>query len=328
MDYKVLSMEHVGEMAELLASRHREERSVFPFLDPYFEKVAHTRTIIEALLRQEMAIAIGAYNENKLVAFIASYVKIDHVFGRCAWVPYEGLACEKGVSVEIYRRLYAHIADEWIDKGCLKHYVIVPSARAQVVDAWLHLSFAYEQVYGIKPFDKKLTSVGTSFTTRMANERDKMHLSSVSSLIMAYQSTSPTYAVALPEMYKVIEEGYQGLVSDDDARVLLAFDGKELAGFTCGFLEKDNTSNMLLPYKGMELGVQATYGMYQGKGVGQALVNALFNLSMDEGYENSLTDWRISNLTSSVFWPKCGYEVVAYRMVRNIDPRILWASKR
>ena len=39
-----------------------------------------------------------------------------------------------------------------------------------------------------------------------------------------------------------------------------------------------------------------------------------------------ITDWRITNLASSTFWPKCGFKPVAYRMVRYINSNIAWAN--
>jgi len=46
----------------------------------------------------------------------------------------------------------------------------------------------------------------------------------------------------------------------------------------------------------------------------------------EKGYGNITTDWRITNLASSTFWPKCGFKPVAYRMVRFIDSNYAWAN--
>lgn len=326
MIIRELKKSDVLEVSKILSCRHRDERRSFEGLNKIFEDVELLEKIVSKKLEEDLLVSSAAFEGDKLLGFIISSIKTDKVFGRCAWVKYDGLALADGVNPDLYRELYADIAVKWIKLGCLKHFVIVPSAREDVINSWLKSGFAYEQVFGIKKLEYSKIEDVDGVLVKKATIEDKSDLESVSSLILSYQAKSPTYAVALPEMFDEIRRGYGGLASDEDSHVLLAYNEKQLLGFTCGYFDGDDNSNMMMPYKGTELGVAATNPDFQSRGVGTLLTKSLFNASIDAGYEYSITDWRITNMKSSVFWPKMGYEAYAYRFVRTIDPRAYWAD--
>jgi len=316
----------VNKAASILAARHRRERIEYPSLNQAFEDVQLLENIIKEQLAEPLSIAIVAYEGDELLGFLISQIKTGKVFGRCAWIAYEGLGIADGVDTSLYRNLYADISKRWLELGCLKHYVIVPAGRDDVLNAWLMSSFSYEQVFGINTLEIEFDDQNLDIEIISAKSKHKADLESISDTIMSFQASSPTYAVALPEMFKELEKGYAGLVEDEEAHVLLAYENDKLLGFTCGYFEDDNRSNMMMPYRGFELGVAATNMMYQKKGVGTVLTKTLFNDALKKKYESSITDWRITNLKSSKFWPSMGYKPFAYRMVRTIDQRIYWAN--
>ena len=43
------------------------------------------------------------------------------------------------------------------------------------------------------------------------------------------------------------------------------------------------------------------------------------------GYAYCAIDWVATNLLSSRFWPRQGFRPMVYRLMRQIDPRVLWA---
>ncbi len=326
MKIRALTNGDVSSVTKLLAHRHRQERNQFKALNSMFEEIEILEPIVVKMFDEKLMISVGAFDGEQLLGFLISTVKADSVFGRCAWVKYDGLALAEGVGYELYRDLYATIADKWIQAGCLKHFVIVPAGQDAVISAWLNSGFAYEQAFGLKELSLSTLEPLEGVTVRKATSDDKDALASISGNILSFQAQSPTYAAALPEMFAELADGYAGLADDEESHVLLAYKGNELLGFTCGYFEGENTYNMMIPPKSTELGVAATNSASQNKGVGTLLTRSLFNDAIEAGYENSTTDWRITNLKSSVFWPKMGYKPYAYRMVRTIDERILWAD--
>jgi tRNA(Met) C34 N-acetyltransferase TmcA len=55
-------------------------------------------------------------------------------------------------------------------------------------------------------------------------------------------------------------------------------------------------------------------------------MNKAVHLLEDKGVQYIITDWRITNLASSTFWPKCGFVPLYHRMQRTIDSRVGWAN--
>ena len=65
-------------------------------------------------------------------------------------------------------------------------------------------------------------------------------------------------------------------------------------------------------------GSPSTLPELRGSGLGLALTDASFNWAAENGYEVMVTDWRVTNLLSSRFWPKRGFRPVFLRLYRSI----------
>lgn len=319
-------IDDIDNASQLLSKRHSGERTAFPSLKAKYEDTNATKKIINKLINEKNCIGVCAYKDSSMIGYIISHVKTDGVFGRCAWVKYEGMAIDENEDSELYRKMYAYIANLWLEAGCLTHYVLVPAGNSNVVNAWLRLGFAYQQVHGIANAERNEVIVPDGITIKTASENDENDLKSISNLIISYQAKSPTFAAGLPEDVSDIKKGYAGLGSDEDATVLLAYDKQKILGFQCGFNEEDDDLSMMVPKNSYEIAVGATVGDSQGLGIGTLLVKMLINKAIDAGVENIYTDWRIANLKSSLFWPNRGFKDVAYRMVRHIDGRVYWAD--
>jgi GNAT superfamily N-acetyltransferase len=66
------------------------------------------------------------------------------------------------------------------------------------------------------------------------------------------------------------------------------------------------------------LGFAATRPDVRGSGAGIALTQASFAWARERGYETMVTDWRVTNLLSSRFWPKRGFRTTFTRLYRSI----------
>ena len=70
----------------------------------------------------------------------------------------------------------------------------------------------------------------------------------------------------------------------------------------------------------------ATHPELRGRGVGSALTRVGLADAAAHGYTACVVDWRVTNLLSSRFWPRQGFQPAVYRLVRRVDPRIIWAQ--
>lgn len=327
MEFREFRNEDVIPASNLLANRHRRERTVFPTLKKEFEDRNYTENILNELMKSRYVKGICAYEDNKLLGFLLSNIKMDSRFGRCAWISYEGQAIADSETPELYRKLYTEIAKIWVKNGVLSHYIVVPAGYQEVVNSWLKLSFAFQQVHGITSLSKTDVNIPDNLIIRQAGEKDSEELRKISNLIISYQAESPTYAAGLPEDVGAIREGYGQFPADSDATVLLAYNDSTLLGFQCGYIEdEENSSKMMIPEKALEISVGGTIEESRGTGIGDILTKLMFNKAMENGLENAFIDWRIANLCSSNFWPNQGFKPVAYRMFRHIDERVYWAD--
>lgn len=323
-EFRSITINDIPVMTELLIGRQNLESKVFPFLKNSCLNVKYITDNLEELIVNRKVIGIGAFVNDELVGYIMGEIKINNRIGRCAWVPYEGIAIRTDQSSELIRYLYSKVSVLWLEQGCFNHSALVPIANTVYYEAFLQLSFAIEQVHAVmnieeyKPFENV-----ADVDIRLANKMDSEVLGKMSSIISTFQNSAPVFIPALPEVLARIKEAFKGLVEEDDVIVLIAEkDMKEL-----GFQEYEIINpNLMTPDDGIELCTAGTYYSQMGSGTGKKLMNEGCRIIKEKGYGNITTDWRITNLASSTFWPKCGFKPVAYRMARFIDSNYAWAN--
>ncbi|GLC89275.1 GNAT family N-acetyltransferase [Lysinibacillus piscis] len=323
-NFKPISVDDIPVMTDLLLHRQHSEGEVFPFLKNSHLHTAYITELFEKLLTTKKIIGMGAWMNNELVGYIIGEVKIDSLRGRHIWVPYEGIAIQMEQSSELIRHLYAQVSLAWLEQGCFTHYAMIPLGQPTYYDACQRLSFSIQQVHAVmnmkdyQPFEH----VGNA-EIRLANKMDGDLMGKMSNIIQAYQNATPTFELALPEVVANIQNGYQGIIEEADETILLALQDQQELGFQVYY---PSIANLMTPDNSVELSIAGTYASQMGKGIGKQLMNEGWQMMKDKGYDHMLTDWRITNLASSTFWPKCAFQPVAYRMVRYINSDIAWAN--
>ncbi|SFB20239.1 MULTISPECIES: GNAT family N-acetyltransferase [unclassified Bacillus (in: firmicutes)] len=319
--FQPITYSDIPAMAKLFQERQRQESSV---LQNACLSKSYIEETLKALFEKNRMVGIGAFSDEGLVGYMMAKVEFSVEMGRHAWVPYEGMAVKAGESAEQIRHLYAEASQLWLQYGCFKHFAMVPLGAPAYYDAFQRLCFATEQVHGVMemesyaPFD-----VATDVVIRDLNKNDRAKLGEMSSIIFSYQNASPTYAAALPESVMQIQEGYENIVNDEEATVILAEKNGEVVGFHAYWPQDPG---LMAPDKAVELSVAGTLASEMGTGVGKALMDEGYKIMKEKSYQFMVADWRMANLASSTFWPKCGFQPIAYRMVRNIDERVAWAN--
>ena len=316
-DFRAITVADSPAMAELLRSRQLLERSTFPFLQNRCLNTQYCVDVLEELFGNNRIMGIGAFVNGKMVGYIVGGIKVDAFRGRHVWVPYEGVAIREDQSPELIRALYAKVADSWLKQGCFMHYAVVPLGNQAYFEAFQRLSFFVQQVHGVMNTEEYRAFAQVSDAkVRIADKADRKKMGQLSAIIQSYQNATPTFELVLPEIAADIKAGYESTVEDGDMTVLLAEkDGEEL-GFQ---IYEAASSGLMLPDGGVELSVAGTYPCRMGSGVGKKLMNEGCALMSAREVRHMITDWRITNLASSTFWPKCGFKPVSYRMVRYID---------
>lgn len=322
-DYRSITVNDIPAMTDLLIGRQNLESRVFPFLKNSCLNEKYIREKLEKMLGNSKVIGIGAFCDDELVGYIIGDIRIDNRNGRCVSVPYEGVAIRADQSSELIRYLYTKASVLWLQQGCFSHSTFVPLGDSIYYEAFLKLSFAIEQVHAVmnieeyEPFENV-----ADVEVRIANKMDSEALGKMSSIISEFQNSAPVFIPAYPEVVARVKDGFKGLVEGDDIVLIAEKDNKAL-----GFQDYEIISpNLMAPDNAVELCVAGTYHSQMGSGIGKKLMNEGCRIIRENGYGSIITDWRITNLASSTFWPKCGFKPIAYRMARYIDSNYAWAN--
>ena len=118
------------------------------------------------------------------------------------------------------------------------------------------------------------------------------------------------------------------LVDEEDVVVYLAFVDGQVASVQGYWPAEPTDTNLLVPAGTADMSVGGTLPAFRRRGISTALSRVVLASARADGFNMMKTDWRSTNLLAASFWPGQGYNPVAYRLVRRIDPRIAWAKGR
>jgi GNAT superfamily N-acetyltransferase len=76
--------------------------------------------------------------------------------------------------------------------------------------------------------------------------------------------------------------------------------------------------DLRVPADSIDLAQASTRPPERGSGVGVALTHHVIRWAHDHGYPTMITDWRMTNLLASRFWPKRGFRASFLRLYRSI----------
>ena len=317
------------QAAELLARRHMNDRAALPELPARFEDPQVARKAIEATLNHEKVSGFAALDDDRLVAYLIGNRVIDSQWGRAAWIHSPGCAYANDFGVEIIRDLYACLGEIWVKAGVFYHAILIPITDESLVHAWFSLSFGIEQMHALlnlESFQPTEHNSTTQLEICRAKKGDRRRLADISDLIWATQVKSPVWGAMLPETVSETREGWAGLVDEENVTVWLGMREDETVGVQAYWPAPASDEDLHIPDQCVHLSVAGTRKAYRNQGINTLLTNHGLRQARLQGYHHCETDWRSTNLLSSRFWPRRGFQPVAYRLARRIDKRISWAQ--
>jgi GNAT superfamily N-acetyltransferase len=294
--------EHLDAAAELLAARHSRHREAEPLLP----ELDDPRTAIEREWREEGASGVIASSGYIIAAPL-------RIFGGPTWMRVGIAGHAVDGDPETMRDLYAAAAQRWVDEGLTKHGVFVPSHDAQLVDVWFRLCFGASAALAMRetgleePFD-----AGVSITHGTRDdyaEAARLELEMSASML-----PSPSFSeVPLQTLDQLLTEWNEG---DDDKYELFV---AERDGRVVGqFLLYRRPPDLRVPRDSIDLSQASTDPQARGTGVGRALTAHVIRWAHEHRYPVMTTDWRMTNLWASRFWPKRGFRPTFLRLYRSI----------
>lgn len=327
--FQIISFEidHIEAVASLLVARHQTTCQAYPFLSDLSPEKA--KIAIQAVWDKPHTIGVVAIEHEVIVGYLFGTEVFSDLRGRTAWVYQPGYALENGQSTELYRHLYAELARTWVEHGIFNHYTLILAHDRNLLDTWFSLGFAHQQAHGVLSLrDYAPTKlIPDNITIRQIQHGDEAILRELSITNAGYQTQSPVFAPAPPEYILELQDGYVGLLEDEDCTMWLAERDGQVLGYQAYFTVEPDITDLTQPNNCIELGIAGTKPDARGSGIGSALTQHGLTYMKEKGYDYCIADWRVTNLLSSRFWESSiGFAPVIYRLERLIDPRISWAS--
>jgi ribosomal protein S18 acetylase RimI-like enzyme len=313
--YDKIKINHISSIIELLLERQENEKRSFNFLEVE-NHVDNLHLKLQELFKNHRVSGVVAFYNNSLVGYLFGEIISDDFNKKSISVSYEGVAIKKEYSYELLKQLYTEAAKLWVEIGCFVHSIYVPLGDKSYLEAFQHLSFAIEQVHAVLIVDE-YENFACDYTigVRRANHDDRQSIKSMSNIILKTHNDSPTFSKIDPGLVSRIKQGYESLVDGSDI-INLAFHESKIVGF---HVYEILQPSLMKPSRSLLLEVSATHPDYKRLGIGKRLMNEGVKLSKEMKYQYILVDWKVSNLSASSFWEKCGFAPIVYRLTRKID---------
>jgi GNAT superfamily N-acetyltransferase len=296
--------EHLDAAGQLLAERHARHRAAEPLLPD-----EDARAAVEAAWRPEDANGVVAIRRGAVVGYLFGLLEGEQPFwGNLAWVD---RASHAAGGAELMRDLYAAAAEVWVERGANRNYVLVP-ALDEDLDPWYRLGFAQMHVEAIGPSGAGPASLPDGVTIRRGGPKDLEDAIPIDRLIQEVQAVSPSFSFDASKEDR--REAWIETLADPEVTHLIAERDGRVLGHATLFARPEFAT----PVDAIYLASTATVPEVRGSGVGLALTRHALRWAQEAGYPTVVTNWRVTNLLASRFWPARGFRPVFHRLHRAI----------
>jgi GNAT superfamily N-acetyltransferase len=312
---------HIDEASRLLAASLRND------LQAELSAINPSEEVCTGLLTAALdsgAGGVAVFDRNGLAGYLLA-VEADNDRGRHVWTARECHAYRDDPETE--RVAYATLAGDWVADGRDHHYAVISASDPAALNAWLGLTFGYEQTHAIRKTNGGPVSGDLSVELRRATPADLDSIEPLVRLIYESHAGSPAFTYIEPQWWDELLPGHKELLEDPTVGYWIALAADRVLGYAAMRPVPEEEASLLKPFGTIELIVAATRREERGRGVMRALTARALEWALAEGYAVCVTDWRVANLQSSRAWPHLGFGPSAYRLHRIIDPRYM-ASRR
>lgn len=318
VEIRPFSDEHLDAAAGLLAARHQRHRLAEPLLPERFEDPKSTAEELRAL-RRRGASGVACFRDDRLAGYILGFARDPEVWGENIWVDYAGQAFEEP---EDARDAYAAAAGDWVEQGRTRHFVQVPAHDAPLIDSWFRLGFGQMQADGVREVPPQAeVHIPEGFEIRPPTPDDDLDaLVDVDLALPRHHRSAPVFTTRPLPTEDLLRAEWAKTFAGSDETILVGFrDGRAVA---CWALvdarHAPEFRGLHAPDDACHLKFAATVPEARGSGIGVALTEASLSWAADAGYRAIGTDWRVTNLLASRFWPRRGFRTTFLRLYRSI----------
>jgi len=220
------------------------------------------------------------------------------IWGQCVFLEATGTA-------EAIRGEYARRADEWPPL----HFAIVQPPTDEALDPWYRLGFAQMHAYGMRESGgKRVEAPGV--TIRRGGLDDLELAMRIDRLIHEAQAESPSFS-AVPLEPDTHRQDWVETLEDDAVWYFVAERDGEAVGHLTLYADPHDE-------EALHLASTAVCPEARGGGIGVALTTHALAFAREHGHPRVWTNWRVTNLGASRFWPARGFRLMRLRLVRRL----------
>lgn len=329
-EYLPFRSEMIPEAGKLLAKRHICNRQNLPLLPARFEDPQVAAKAVESLWQEKFRNGYAAYRDGKMTAYlIGSFV--DQPWARSGYVHLHGYALDDGESIATLQDLYALAGDDWVRRGIFSHNLYISAADTRIIDGLFAIGFGQERVdalLDLRTLEIPEVDETVGLTIRRARKGDEEHLGSVAYVMIDALSGAPYWLPISPEDRLGWKERWAKRADAEEWMVWMALENDQTVGTVAFILdvEQEEEDQMLISKRTLHLGTAATRPEVRGRGIANLLTWHGLEEAQRLGFENCLVNWVSSNLLAARYWPRFGFQHVAYRLSKQVNPMIAWAK--
>jgi GNAT superfamily N-acetyltransferase len=296
--------EHLDDAAALLAARHARHREAEPLLPELADPLA----AVKQEWRTEGASGVFAPGRGYLIAAPITFRGITWMRAGMAGQAVKG-------DREAMRDLYAAAAQHWVDEGHRQHAVFLPSHDAGLVDAWFRLCFGASAAMAIRETGAAAETFDGGVAIRDGTPDDFTEAARLELTMAAAMQPAPSFSDVAPQTHEEVLAEWQG---EDDWSQYELFVAEREGRVVGHILLYRRPPDLRVPENSIDLSQGSTEPEARGTGVGRALTEHVLAWAHEQGIPVMTTDWRMTNLWASRFWPKRGFRPVFLRLYRHI----------
>jgi ribosomal protein S18 acetylase RimI-like enzyme len=255
--------------------------------------------------------------DGRVVAYVVGAPRDEDFWGPNIWVGSAGHAAE---AAEDVRDVYGAATATWVEEGRTRQYVLVPASDAPLVDAWFRLSFGQQQGHGILEPADAVPTIPEGYEIRPPDLAEVEQLIELDQALPRHHQVAPVYGGSRVPTREEARAEWESTLAGGDEHILIGYrNDRPVACWAMTDLGRSRHSEGVMQMeRAAYLAFAVTLPEARGSGIGVALTDASLVWAAREGYAAVVTDWRVTNLLASRFWPRRGFRPTFFRLYRSI----------
>ncbi len=331
LEVRDFASDDLDAASELLAARHRRDRARFPLLPERFEDAGACLEILRSAMGY--AEGVAAHRDGRLAGFLFAVDNLPApTSGTARFAPDRGtmmLGHTHAVAPdsepgEVYRALYAVLAERWVQRGIFDHTAHIPAGDPPTEEAWVNLAFGRWTAFAIRDLRPVERPPRASVEVRRAGPEDLDAVYRLQLEEARFHARAPIFRPYLERQTRaeVREATRAGLEVEGQAKFIARLDGRDVGTIE---VEPHPFSPLFTPDGAVGIGDTAVIEDARGAGVGAALTDAAIAWARERDYRAVHLHFATPNPLSVPFWTGLGFVPVMWHMRRRLDERIAWA---